>query len=41
MGVNLTGKSKVLEASHKPCIQVRCCIAKAKFKIGFRLSVVM
>lgn len=35
MGVNLIGKSKVLVASHKPCIQAWCCIAKAK--IGFRL----
>ena len=40
MGVNLAGKSKDFDASHKPCIHVRCCIAKAKFKIVFRLSVV-
>ena len=40
MGVNFAGKSKDFDVSHKPCIQVRCFIATARFKIVFRLSVV-
>ena len=39
-GLNVTGKSKDFEAFHNPCIQVRCCIAIARFKIVLRLSVV-
>ena len=39
-GVNVAGKSKVFEASHKPCNPDRCCIAKARLRMGFRLSVV-
>jgi len=40
-GVNLAGRSKVFAASHTPCIHARCCIANARFRMGFRPSVVM
>ena len=31
MGVNVAGKSKDFDASHRPCIHVLCCIARARF----------
>jgi len=40
-GVKRAGRSKALAASHSPCIQARCCMAMAIFRIGFRPSVVM
>ncbi len=40
-GVTLAGSSNVLVTSHSPCIQARGCMATARFRMGFRPSVVM
>lgn len=40
-GVKLAGRSKAFAASHSPCIQARCCMATARFRMGFRPSVVI
>jgi len=40
-GVTLAGSSNVLATSHSPCIQARCCMARARLRMGFRPSVVI